>query len=226
MSVHAILTDIEGTTTSVSFVYDVLFPYAREHIADFVRSHGDEPAVAAELSAVRTEVGDPNLTIEALIEQLLIWAAEDRKITPLKSLQGMIWKAGFENGSFTGHVYPDAVEGLRRWKAAGCALYVYSSGSVAAQKLLFGYSDAGDLRPLFSGYFDTKIGSKREVDSYRKIIDQIGMKATEILFLSDILEELDAAREAGMQTAWLVRDGQFSSDAVHSQHRDFSTIMR
>ncbi|MCP5352036.1 MAG: acireductone synthase, partial [Chromatiales bacterium] len=215
---------IEGTTTSVSFVYDVLFPYAREHLATFVRAHADEAAVAAELDEVRGEVGDASLTIDQAIEVLLGWAREDRKITPLKALQGMIWKAGYENGGFTGHVYPDAVDGLRRWHRSGCKLYVYSSGSVAAQKLLFGYSDAGDLTPLFSGYFDTRVGGKREVDSYRRIAGQIGLPADEILFLSDIVEELDAAREAGMGTAWLARDGVASASVTHPRHEDFSRL--
>ncbi|MCP5141287.1 MAG: acireductone synthase [Gammaproteobacteria bacterium] len=225
MAVRAILTDIEGTTTSVSFVYDVLFPYAREHLAAFVRAHADEAVVAAELDAVRAEVGGASLSTAQAIDVLLAWAREDRKITPLKTLQGMIWKDGYQSGGFTGHVYLDAVEGLRRWHSAGCKLYVYSSGSVAAQKLLFGHSDAGDLTPLFSGYFDTKVGGKREADSYRHITTRIGLPADQILFLSDIIEELDAAREAGMATAWLCRDGESETTAAHPRHADFTTIV-
>lgn len=224
MAVGVILTDIEGTTTSVSFVYDVLFPYARAHLARFVRDHADQPEVAAELAAVRAEVGDAALSSDRAIEVLLGWAREDRKITPLKALQGMIWADGYRSGGFTGHVYADAVDALRRWHAAGCRLYVYSSGSVAAQKLLFGHSDVGDLTPLFSGYFDTRIGAKRELDAYRRIAAEIGVPPTEVLFLSDIREELDAARAAGMQTAWLVRDAVPQAGAAHPQYADFAAI--
>lgn len=221
--IKAILTDIEGTTTSISFVFDVLFPYARKHIAGFVRTNLDKPAVQKELEEINREVGQ-QLSVEQAIEQIIEWIDEDRKITPLKSLQGMIWKQGYVNRGFTGHVYPDAVEYLRQWHNDGIQLYVYSSGSVPAQKLLFGYSDFGDLTPLFSGYFDTRIGMKRNSTSYQKISVNIGLDAEQILFLSDSVEELDAAREAGMQTVWLVRDGQ---DAVASGHpvcHDFSEI--
>ncbi|MCB1735882.1 MAG: acireductone synthase [Gammaproteobacteria bacterium] len=224
MPVRAVLTDIEGTTTSISFVYDVLFPYARAHLAAFVREHAEQPEIALELDAVRAELGDTSLDNESVIEVLLGWAKEDRKITPLKSLQGQIWRDGYANGGFTGHVYPDAVAALRRWHAVGCALYVYSSGSVAAQKLLFRYSDAGDLTPLFSGYFDTKTGGKREMISYQTIAASIGLEASDILFLSDIAEELDAARQAGMQTAWLVRDRVVDPDSRHPQYVDFTGI--
>ncbi len=221
--IKAILTDIEGTTTSISFVFDVLFPYAREHLAEFVRSNLDKPAVQQELEAINQEVGQP-LSAEHAIEQLLMWIDSDRKLTPLKSLQGMVWKQGYVDRRFRGHVYPDAVKYLRQWRADGIQLYVYSSGSVAAQKLLFGYSDAGDLTPLFNGYFDTRIGSKGHSSSYRKIATEIGLDTEQILFLSDSVDELDAAREAGMQTAWLVRDRQDTSVSSHRRCHDFSEI--
>ncbi len=222
--IKAIVTDIEGTTSSISFVHEVLFPYAREHLAEFVRAHLDDPRVAEQLREVSREMGQELDTGQA-IAQLLQWIAEDKKVTPLKLLQGMIWAAGYRDGSFTGHVYADAVAGLRRWHDAGKKLYVYSSGSVAAQQLLFGYSDAGDLTPLFSGYFDTRIGPKREVGSYRAIVNELGMPATEILFLSDIQEELDAAHAAGMQTCWLVREAApLAPKAVHRQVSSFDAI--
>ena len=223
MTIKAILTDIEGTTTSISFVFDVLFPYARSHMAGFVRSHAHDPAVAQELEAINREAGR-TLTTEQAIEQLINWIDEDRKLTPLKSLQGMIWKQGYLDRGFTGHVYPDAVEYLRRWHADGIMLYVYSSGSVAAQQLLFGYSDFGDLRPLFSGYFDTRIGMKQDSGSYQGISAQIGLDAGQVLFLSDRVEELDAARQAGMQTAWLVRNAQDTAAAGHRACHDFSQV--
>jgi enolase-phosphatase E1 len=195
--VKAILTDIEGTTTSLSFVADVLFPYARAHLAGYIAAHPAETApILAEVAA--SEPGDP-------VDTLTRWIDEDRKATPLKTLQGMIWADGYANGAFTGHVYADAVAGLRRWHAAGVALYVFSSGSVAAQKLLFAHSNAGDLTPLFSGYFDTTTGPKREGESYTKVAAAIGVAPGEILFLSDTPEEIAAARAAGMEALLIDR---------------------
>jgi enolase-phosphatase E1 len=197
--VKAILTDIEGTTSSIAFVAEVLFPYARARLADYVAAHPLETApILAEVAA--TEPGDPVAT-------LLRWIDEDRKATPLKTLQGMIWTDGYASGAFTGHVYPDAVAGLRRWHAAGIALYVFSSGSVPAQKLLFGHSEAGDLTPLFSGFFDTTTGPKREASSYAKIAGAIGLPPGEVLFLSDTPEEIAAARGAGINARLIDRSG-------------------
>lgn len=207
MPIKAILTDIEGTTSAVSFVFDVLFPYAREHLPGFVRAHADEPAVAEQLAAVRAESGEADADLERVIAILLEWIAADRKATPLKALQGMVWEQGYRAGQLKGHVYPDAVEALRAWHAAGYALNVYSSGSIQAQKLIFGCSEAGDLTPLFDAYFDTTSGGKREAASYARIAAVLGRPAGEILFLSDVVEELDAAREAGMATCGLAREG-------------------
>jgi enolase-phosphatase E1 len=224
MTVRAIVTDIEGTTSSISFVHDVLFPYASRELPDFVRDNAGVQEVAALLDDTRHEAGEADATTERVIEILLGWIAEDRKATPLKTLQGHVWRRGYERGDFTGHVYDDAVDGLRRWSVSGIDLYVYSSGSVGAQKLLFGYSDAGDLRPLFKGYFDTRIGHKREAGSYRNIIREIGLPASEILFLSDVAEELDAAREAGMQTCQLVRDEDVVA-GTHAIARNFDELI-
>ncbi|WP_338525698.1 acireductone synthase [Pseudomonas batumici] len=207
MSIKAILTDIEGTTSAVSFVFDVLFPYAARHLPDFVRQHAERPDVAVQLGAVRLDSAEPAADVERVIEILLGWLAEDRKATPLKALQGMVWQQGYAAGQLKGHVYPDAVQALQHWHAQGYALYVYSSGSIQAQKLIFGCSEAGDLSPLFSGYFDTTAGPKREARSYRHISAAIGCPASQILFLSDVVEELDAARQAGMLTCGLVRGG-------------------
>lgn len=222
--IKAIVTDIEGTTSSLSFVKDVLFPYAREHICEYVASHAAEADVAEQLRAVSQEAGR-ELTPTEASELLVQWIDEDRKITPLKTLQGMIWEAGYRNGDFTGHMYEDAVRNLKLWKEKGVRLYVYSSGSVYAQKLLFGYTDYGDLTPLFSGYFDTHTGHKQETSSYEIISSEIGERAGDILFLSDVREELDAARAAGMQTRWLVRDADsVDATAAHLQVRDFDAI--
>ena len=223
MTIKAILTDIEGTTTSISFVFDVLFPYARKHIADFVRANLENPAIQQELEAINQEVGQ-QLSAEQAIEQLTGWIDQDRKLAPLKTLQGMIWKQGYVDKGFTGHVYPDAVKHLRQWRDNGIRLYVYSSGSVQAQKLLFGYSDFGDLTPLFNGYFDIGIGMKRNSASYQGISAEIGLDTEDILYLSDSIDELDAARKAGMQTAWLVRDEQGDTESVHPICHDFSEI--
>jgi len=221
--IGAILTDIEGTTSSLSFVKDVLFPYAHKHLPEFVREHATDARVAEQLAAVNAEVGS-ELELEQAINQLLLWIEEDRKITPLKTLQGMIWEAGYLAGAFTGHVYADAVQQLRAWHEQGIALYVFSSGSVQAQKLLFGFTEYGDLTPLFSGYFDTTMGSKREEAAYQAIAAAIGLPASSILFLSDIKEELDAARICGMRTTWLVRDGSMPQGAAHPVASNFRDI--
>ncbi|MBA4359789.1 MULTISPECIES: acireductone synthase [Pseudomonas] len=207
MPIKAILTDIEGTTSAVSFVFDVLFPYAAKHLPEFVRQHAGRADVAEQLAAVRRDSNEPDADVERVIEILLGWIAEDRKATPLKALQGMVWEQGYQAGQLKGHVYPDAVEALKRWHQDGFKLFVYSSGSIQAQKLIFGCSEAGDLSPLFSGYFDTTSGPKREAHSYERITQAIGLEAAQIVFLSDIVEELDAARAAGMATCGLAREG-------------------
>lgn len=200
-----ILTDIEGTTSSISFVKDVLFPYARREMPRYVREHADDPKVRRWLEQVQLEIGDAGADDDTLVATLIDWIDADRKHTALKALQGMLWKDGYDAGDFRAHVYDDAVASLRRWHAAGKALYVYSSGSVPAQRLLFGHSTAGDLTPLFSGYFDTDVGGKREARSYRNILDQLGAEPADVLFLSDIVEELNAAREAGLATTLVDR---------------------
>lgn len=220
--IKAIITDIEGTTSSLSFVKDVLFPYARERMADFVHSHAHYREVRVLLDEVK-DIANIN-TDNQVIEQLIRWLDEDKKITPLKALQGMIWQDGYQRGDFTGHVYEDAVRNLRQWHAASKRLYVFSSGSVHAQKLLFAHTEYGDLTPLFSGYFDTTVGSKRAAVSYQKITQIMGVAPHEVLFLSDIKEELDAAQQVGMQTAWLVREGSLDTAAEHRQVADFDNL--
>ncbi|ADU68134.1 acireductone synthase [Pantoea sp. At-9b] len=221
--IRAIVTDIEGTTSDIRFVHNVLFPYARQHLTAFVRQHQADAAVAAALTAVREESGAPQASLDEVIATLLTYIDQDRKSPGLKALQGMIWRDGYVSGQFTGHLYPDVLPAFERWRHQGQALYVYSSGSVAAQKLLFGYSDAGDLTSLFSGYFDTGVGAKRETQSYRNIAQQIGYAPSELLFLSDIHQELDAAAEAGWHTLQLIR-GEADSESRHRQVNDFSQI--
>lgn len=221
--IRAVLTDIEGTTSSLAFVKDVLFPYARKHLPGFVRAHASVPEVRSLLNDVCTELGS-TLDDESIIQQLMTWMDEDRKVTPLKTLQGMVWEAGYRNGDFTGHIYADAVEKLREWHQRKVRLFVYSSGSIAAQKLLFRYSDHGDLTPLFSGYFDTHMGPKREAGSYHAILLVIGMPGNDVLFLSDIGAELDAARTAGLHTLQLLREGAIPAPG-HAQAASFSDII-
>ena len=222
---RAILTDIEGTTSSISFVKDVLFPYARDHIGAFVAAHADDPDVRRWLAAAAQEAGIDSDDRDAIVAALRQWIAEDRKATPLKALQGLIWEAGYRDGVYRAHVYPEVAARLRAWKARGLPLYVYSSGSVAAQKLFFRYSEAGDLSALFDGHFDTEIGGKREAGSYTRIAAAIGVPPQDILFLSDIVEELDAARAAGLQTTWLCRPPlQCPADGSHRCVGDFDAI--
>ncbi|TWI11944.1 acireductone synthase [Aerolutibacter ruishenii] len=219
---RAILTDIEGTTSSISFVKDVLFPYARRALPGFVAKRGREPAVRKWLDQVATENG--GMCDDAMIVEVLQgWIDQDRKHTALKALQGMIWADGYRSVDFTAHIYEDAANALQAWKVEGLPLYVYSSGSVPAQRLFFCHSDAGDLTGLFSGWFDTEAGGKREAASYRHIVDAIGREAGDVLFLSDVVEELDAAREAGLGTVLLDRREDYPEprvgDATHGHTR-------
>ena len=222
--IRAIVTDIEGTTSSISFVHDVLFPYAREHMRQFVCRSVQDGRATPHINDVRMQTGRMDMSLDEVADQLIQWIKEDKKITPLKALQGIIWEEGYKNGDFKGHVYADAVECLRAWQQQGLKLYVYSSGSVYAQKLLFGHSDFGDMTPLFSGYFDTTTGAKIEADSYAKIAQALELPAKDILFLSDIEKELDAARAAGMKTIWLVRNAEINSAASHKQVNNFYAI--
>lgn len=199
----AILLDIEGTTSSISFVADELFPYARRHLAEFVAA---DPEAAAPILA-QVPGDDPVAT-------LIQWIDEDRKETPLKTLQGLIWARGYADGELKGHVYPDTPEALARWTTAGIRVYIYSSGSIAAQKLIFGHSIAGDLTGFLSGYFDTTTGPKRDSDSYTKIVDALDLAPSELLFVSDMVAEVDAAREAGLQALLIDREG--GSADIHS----------
>lgn len=200
---RALLLDIEGTTSSLSFVKDELFPYARARLAAYVTEHA--AALESILEETRRFAGDPLLDTSSLIVTLIRWIDEDRKYAPLKSLQGLIWQEGYARGELRGHVYPDAVEALRAWHASGLKLYIYSSGSVQAQQLIFSHTEFGDLTPYFSGYFDTTIGGKLEPDSYRAIISRIGLAPEAVLFLSDHPAEISAAAIAGLQAVQVCR---------------------
>lgn len=228
--VSTILTDIEGTTSSIAFVRDVLFPYAAQHLPMFVRAQANNPAVREQLQRTAQEVGVADNDFPAIVDALQLWIAQDRKATPLKALQGMLWEHGYRNGDYRAHVYPDAFETLQHWHAQGVPLYVYSSGSIQAQKLFFRYSEFGDMTPLFSGYFDTTTGPKQSAASYSQIASEIGVPAAEILFLSDIVGELDAAQTAGLQTCWLRRpedtavDDDAAASVTHTSVTRFNDI--
>jgi enolase-phosphatase E1 len=190
-----ILLDIEGTTTSIAYVADVLFPYARERIPAWVPIHREEiaPVIAA------MPPGDPVAT-------LLGWMDKDAKETALKNIQGRIWREGYEAGELKAHVYPDTPEALRRWTAAGIMVCIYSSGSIEAQKLIFAHSEAGDLTGYLSGYFDTTTGPKREARSYAAIATALKLDPADMLFISDVAAETDAAKAAGMRALLIDRD--------------------
>lgn len=195
----ALLLDIEGTTSSIAFVAEVLFPYARARLRDWVAAHHDAAApILAEVTAM--EPGDP-------VDTLIRWIDEDRKATPLKAIQGMIWADGYADGTIRGHVYPDTVAALARWQAAGLPVHIYSSGSVEAQQLLFRHSEAGDLTPYLGEHFDTRVGAKREAASYAAIADALGLAAGDVLFVSDMMPEIEAAWAAGMQALLIDRTG-------------------
>jgi len=214
----AVLLDIEGTTTSIAFVKDRLFPFAADALDGFLAAHGGDPAVAAILAEVPGE--DKAAALRG-------WMAADAKVTPLKALQGLIWAQGYADGRLKGHLWPDVAACLRAWAAAGLTLAIYSSGSVEAQRDLFGHSEAGDLVPLFAGFFDTRVGAKREPPSYAAIAAALGLPPGGILFLSDVAEELDAAATAGLATCQLVRaaDGTAASGR-HPEAADFPAVAR
>lgn len=205
-----ILTDIEGTTSSITFVAEELFPYFRENISDLLALKDRlvvKEAFEETVQLAKSEDGETITTDQQIIDKLYQWSMEDRKITPLKTLQGVLWDSGYRDGELKGHVYPEVAANLKNWKEQGINLGVFSSGSVAAQKLIFGYSIAGDLTPYFSNYFDTNTGGKRESATYAKIAEELQIDPSEILFLSDIEEELQAADSSGYQTVQLARDG-------------------
>jgi enolase-phosphatase E1 len=201
----AVLLDIEGTLGSIAFVRDVLFPYADARMDEFVALHGAEPDVRAALDRVAREAGVDAQDLRGILVALHRWSADDVKTTPLKTIQGMIWRDGFESGAIVGHLYQDAVEALRRYRSNGVLLAIYSSGSVAAQRLLFGHSVAGNVLAMFAGFYDTTTGPKVERSSYTRIAKALGFAPASVAFFSDNARELDAARDAGMQTVQLVR---------------------
>ncbi len=227
---RGILLDIEGTTSSVKYVYEVLFPFARTHLEEYLCRRWDDPALARArdqigLDAATTFPADLQSGLAPLCREVNRLMDGDVKATGLKELQGLIWQEGYDAGTLTSHVYPDVAVALRRWAAQGLDVRIYSSGSVGAQKVFFAHTDAGDLLPLLRGHYDTKIGAKRDAASYRKIVADMRLSSGEVLFLSDVTAELDAAAEAGLRTGLVVRPGNTAAPThTHSVITDFGQI--
>jgi enolase-phosphatase E1 len=215
-SIKVMLLDIEGTTTPIDFVYQVLFPYARHHLAAYLAAHwndaqADRAALPSEHAAdVQQGLQPPALDPSQLdsVVAYLHWLMDrDRKTTPLKSLQGKVWEAGYKSGDLKSQVFADVPTAFARWQQQQKRISIFSSGSVLAQKLLFSYTEHGDLSRCISGWFDTNIGAKREAESYRRIAAALQCEPHEIAFLSDVTAELAAARAAGMQPILALRPG-------------------
>jgi len=218
--VRCILLDIEGTTTPIAFVHDVLFSYARGHVREFLNANAEKEEVRADIALLSDEHvddlgkgGNPPPLVADYVEWLI---ALDRKSTGLKSLQGKIWRKGYEEGSLKSQVFADVAPAFERWHARGLSINIFSSGSVLAQKLLFAHTEAGDLTQFIDGYFDTNVGKKSEAESYRRISEQMKLPPQNILFISDVIAELNAAHDAGMK-AWLsIRPGNTPQDNLNS----------
>jgi enolase-phosphatase E1 len=215
--VRGVLLDIEGTTSAVAYVYDVMFPYARQHLASYIADHWNEPELQPIKSLIASEAADSAAASSAKLLAEAAWRLMDgdAKTTGLKQLQGLVWEAGFRDGHLRAHVYDDVEPCLRAWKLAGHQRRIYSSGSIHAQQLFFGHSDCGNLLPLVDGHYDTTIGGKRLATSYTAIATDWGLASGDILFLSDIVAELQAASEAGLQVALVSRPGNAPVEPGH-----------
>jgi enolase-phosphatase E1 len=233
--VKAILLDIEGTTTPIDFVLKTLFPFSKAKMDEFVREHFEE--IGAEIAQLKTEYRKDFTgqlygrdfredAPESVSTYLKFLIDVNRKSTPLKSLQGQIWRAGYESGALQSEMFADVPRAFERWKKHSKIIAIFSSGSRLAQKLIFQYSNFGDLTPFISDYFDTTTGGKKEPESYRRIAEKLGFEPDDILFVSDILAELDAARESGMQTVLSIRpgNGQITEDFTHRSVNSFDEI--
>ncbi len=237
----ALLLDIEGTTTPIDFVYNVLFPYARAHVKDYLAAHLSLPSARADIAGLFEENAedakrglDPPL-LEGPAERLSLDAVEayvrwlmdhDRKTTPLKSLQGKIWDEGYRSGELRSQVFEDVPRAFKRWRERGKTICIYSSGSVLAQKLLFANTEAGDLAPFINGYFDTNIGAKKDPESYHRIAAELELESSTVLFISDVTDELDAAASAGFQTRLCIRPGNHAQSpaSIHSIIKTFDEV--
>ena len=218
--IRAVVLDIEGTTTPMAFVHEVLFPYARTHLAGFLRdpAHAsllDElaPRFESERRAESSDNGAPDWHDDDRLTSVIVYAGWmmdlDRKSPALKALQGKIWEGGYHSGQIRGAVYADVSVAMKRWHDAGLVVAIYSSGSVLAQRLIFSMTDEGDLTPFISHFFDTDVGPKKSRESYTRIAGELNIEPAHILFVSDVAEELDAARDAGFHVVLAVRPDHF-----------------
>jgi enolase-phosphatase E1 len=235
---RSILLDVEGTTSPISFVYGTLFPYARKHMGSFLQEHSSDPAVIAVLHELRSMnpndvlAGAPKIDGQNLIQEgtnYLLWLMlQDKKMAPLKTLQGLIWEQGFKRGELQSEMFDDVPVCLLQWHQSGLRTAIYSSGSVVAQKMMFSHTTYGDLTNLISAYFDTGVGPKKQAQSYKRIVVELQVPAGQIIFVSDIAEELEAARAAGLGTALSIRPGNHDQNgaasfrAIHSLAELFS----
>lgn len=218
LEAEVVLVDIEGTISSQSYVLDVLYAYSRARLAEFVAERRGDPEIEAILedASRRAGGGDP-------VAALIGWQDADQKVPPLKKLQGRIWEYGYLEGAYKGHIYDDALAALRRFKAAGLPIYIFSSGSVQAQVQFFQYSAAGDLRPLFHGHFDTDIGAKVEPASYLAIAASIGVAPDRIVFFTDNPRELEAAAAAELVVVHVVKE-KTPKDGRYPEITDFGEV--
>ena len=226
MSLRAILLDIEGTTTPIAFVHDVLFSYARDHVKEFLAKESAAEDIVLLREEHEVDVSDaPPLTNEIeSVATYIEWLIKlDRKSTALKSLQGKIWRQGYQDGSLKSQVFADVAPAFERWRERGLRISIFSSGSVLAQQLLFAHTEVGDLRPFIDSYFDTKVGKKADAESYRRIAEAIGLDAQQILFISDVVVELEAANQAGMKTIMSIRPGN-AAQPQYPSIRSFDEI--
>jgi enolase-phosphatase E1 len=218
----AIVLDIEGTVTDKRFVTETLFPFARAALPDFLRANESEYEVAAALKLMRAKLKQPKATRDEIAAALISWIDEDRKEEPLKTLQGLIWRAGYDDGRLVSHIYEDVPPALARWLAAGLTIAIYSSGSVAAQKLLFARTVAGDLTAYLAHHFDLGVGLKTDPQSYLRIAKSLDCPPADILFYSDAPKEIVAATKAGLETVLVERDGPIDAPMTWRRIPDFS----
>ncbi|KAI4895178.1 hypothetical protein NFI96_023706 [Prochilodus magdalenae] len=236
--ISVFLLDIEGTTTPITFVKDVLFPYIREHLEDYLHAHWEEDECKQDVHLLKKQVEedlkqnrvcpvhtvdqtahtDEEKAIREAVDNVLWQMAADRKTTALKQLQGHMWRSAYTAGKIRGEVYQDVVPAIRRWRRHGLKVYIYSSGSTEAQKLLFGYSVEGDVLDLFDGHFDTNVGAKVESKSYERIAERVGCLPEDIMFLTDVTREAKAAEDAGLNVAVVVRPGNMELTEEERSH--------
>jgi len=220
--VRAVLTDLEGAAAPMAFMTETLAPLARERLGSYIAQHASDPDVEEALEETGRLLGGFDLQLEEAEALLLRWMKQDRKATPLKTIQGLIWREGYETGSIKGELYPDVADCLKSWALAGLRLFVYSSNSELAQKLLLSHTSSGDLTSLFEDFFDTSIGQKIEPASYRAICERLALPSGSVLVLSHNEEELDAAQSAGLATTRIAREGRV--DSRHAVCPDFPSV--